>query len=507
MPRNLPFQIEGNDSRLHTQPFFSEILKTYPVHNQNEKIKIIISLHALPTTVRYLIALEEIGDIVAIIPKSSTKNENIMTWLRDEYGEALADNVDRAYLAHPENAVKFIKYKVKLGEKVIILDIGGYFAPALEAFNNDQDIQSRLIGIIEDTENGQQKYEESLQQLNGRNIYPIYSVARSPLKRTEDFNVGKSIVRAADTILRGVASEMSERTSAAVLGLGKVGEGILEELTRMRVKVAAYDINPIRNIITLSRGPSIVHTQQQRNELLSQADIIFCATGNKCLRGNDWYQLKDNVFIASCTSSDDELDATNLQNLTKKSVSDITQYTLPDNKKINLMVDGNGVNFVYGAVVGPYIHAVQGSIIVAMSLMSNVNSRVINELDEKIQKNIANIWMNHFNSSIPQNTINLLNPQQDFAREFNSSETRNNNNNSILKVEGRIEASEGGEVNVPNSVVSLKTGNSTAYNPQALPQYNQTTITSNISAKGQGSKTTVGNSTVAAFVTENTLKH
>lgn len=64
--------------------------------------------------------------------------------------------------------------------KTILLDIGGYFASIAQIPNLP------IECIIEDTENGIQKYENVIDQIE----YPLFSVARNPLKKNEDYLVG-----------------------------------------------------------------------------------------------------------------------------------------------------------------------------------------------------------------------------------------------------------------------------------------------------------------------------
>ncbi len=514
-PKKLPFTVQGNDDRLHTENFFKDITLKYPIDSSKSRVKIIIVLHVLATTVYYLRALEEIGDIVAIIPKGSHKDPIILQWLRDAYPGIFTENISKEYLASSLNAVAFLKSKIKEDEKAVILDIGGYFAPALRELNQDLITRKCLLGIVEDTENGQQKYENALKQLPSviMNYFPIYSSARVTLKRMEDFNVGKSIVNATDTLLRSEVSSMLERMQqTAVLGVGKVGEGILEELGRRRVKnVSVYDTNLERIGIASSRGFDIKHTEEGRKYLLQAADIIFCATGNKAINGNDWFSLKDNVFIASCTSKDDELDLSALKDFTPQKFKHVSVYTLPNGKKINLLAHGDGINFVYGAVIGPYIHSVQASVIAGMRLVINArrddfHSKQIDILDDKTEKEIFEIWLKHYESAKPAPLGALaLNPQTDFKQALEPS--INNNNQTSFKAKTVIDAINGGHTQVKNTATSFEINNAsshTAYNSATLPA--KINLKTTISSTGTGSRVEVNSNKVAQTINEHQHK-
>jgi adenosylhomocysteinase len=114
-------------------------------------------------------------------------------------------------------------------DKFIILDIGGYFADSFADI--DKQFNGNLIGVIEDTENGHQKYVESLQLLNDEEkTKPVYSVARSPLKEPEDYLVGQSIVYSVERILRDNNSLLTNKR-VFVIGYGKIGKSVASSLS------------------------------------------------------------------------------------------------------------------------------------------------------------------------------------------------------------------------------------------------------------------------------------
>lgn len=59
-------------------------------------------------------------------------------------------------------------------------------------------------------------------------------------------------------------------------------------------------------------------------ELLSSADIVFCATGNKALDRSTFQYIKPGAEVALATSADDELDLEGLHNLYNLSKLDET---------------------------------------------------------------------------------------------------------------------------------------------------------------------------------------
>lgn len=125
---------------------------------------------------------------------------------------------------------------------LLIVDIGGYFAKAVPKICAM--VQSgKIIGIVEDTENGHQRYFAALRDHD----VAVWSVARSTLKQTEDYNVGKSLVRAADSIMRkDLMQRLEDYACIGVIGFGKIGSSIAQHLRSLNVaQVCVYDWDPV----------------------------------------------------------------------------------------------------------------------------------------------------------------------------------------------------------------------------------------------------------------------
>lgn len=503
MPNDFPaVSIQGDDDRLHTHDFFQQIVEKYPVKKDGKRLKIITVNHILSTTPYFLSALEKIGDIVSIIPKGSWKDTYVLDRLRSKYSNIIVQ-VTKEYLQQPQNAVSFIREKVNADEYCIILDIGGYFAHALAEFNQQPDIPSRLVGIVEDTENGHQKYEQALAGCPNNKI-PIYSSARIKLKGLEDYNVGKSLVHAAETLLRTNAATIIERFKCiVVLGYGKIGQSMAEHLRQKNVKrLVVYDVNNLQAGMAASQGHEVITQEEERKIVLQDADLIFCGTGNKALKNEDWRLLKDNVFIASCTSKDDELDTTFLeQNARSIATQHATQFTL-FNKTINLLAGGNAVNFVFGAVNGPYVYNVQASIIVGMHAITSQNESSVSnkdkiyEISESAQKEVLDFWLKNFEAKVVADPlVRNIDPTLDMRQKFDEIK-KEPQQAQPLNVKKKIEVTDGAKAkfeSVTTSGIIDQGSSSTAYAPGTLTGY----ISTHIKVSGKDSEATIGPTTTA----------
>ena len=285
--RNTMIQAATSESKLYkrivssddkkAEAFFAAVINDLGISSRQD-VNIIVVNHIVPTLPFFLKGLEYLAKVVAVIPKGSTIDSNVMNVLKDLYN---IKNITREQLKEGENIIELIDPYVKNGSKCVIVDVGGYFASCIDKLKSKEYIRDGILGIVEDTENGHQKYERV--QLDSP--WPITSVARCELKKAEDFNVGKSIFRATDTILREDAHTVIERMQVGVIGFGKIGQSIAFHLQRNYVStVRIFDSNPVAQM----HAASLAFDVAEREQLLRKSDLIFCATGNKALINNDF---------------------------------------------------------------------------------------------------------------------------------------------------------------------------------------------------------------------------
>ncbi len=425
-----PSPVRGNDEKSllldqseklsHVDHFFAHVIASKPKRNVG-KLTFIVINHIVPTLPPFLRALSSIGRVAVVIPKQSHHDEVVFKEIQTKKYTIADTYVTREWLAQENNAINFINRYVSPDEKFMIIDIGGYFAMPLQIIASHESFKSRFLGVVEDTENGHQKYQAAIRKAAAP-ICPLVSVARCELKETEDYNVGKSIVEGAGIILRTDGHTMLERMhTIGVIGFGKIGKSIAEHLRQKHVReVIVYDKDVIRQMKASSLGFKVVN----KDVILQSADMIFGATGTKSLEGFDFFSLRDNVFIASCTSHDDEFDLEMLQSygeLTKFEQATINtdKYYL-HGRRINLLYKGDAVNFVHGAVNGPYIYSVQAGLIVAAIGLINQEIKTTDtyiqhdnvhlpEITKADMQMIAQHWLVNFENFKHESTYHINN--------------------------------------------------------------------------------------------------
>ncbi|WP_343955093.1 adenosylhomocysteinase [Nonomuraea longicatena] len=274
------------------------------------------------------------------------------------------DGLARKVFGDPEQALAYVESRAA-GQRLTLLDVGGYFAPVLEHLHAR--FSGELVGVVEDTENGHQRYIERFTGQGKKPPCPIFSVARSPLKDPEDYLVGQSVVFSTEALVRSRDDILNGRP-ACVIGYGKLGRSIAAMLHAKHVGVTVYDVDPVRRVQALSQG---YRTAATLAEALSGAGIVVCATGNLALREDDFSRVSNGAYIASVTSSDDELELSALNGLYSRTAVEpnVTRYTRTGHY-FYVLADGNAVNFLHGASVGAFILLVQAEIVAALALLA-----------------------------------------------------------------------------------------------------------------------------------------
>jgi adenosylhomocysteinase len=281
----------------------------------------------------------------------------------------------RAYLAESIQSCVGTK-------RVVLIDIGGYFA----SFADASSPSTAAFGIIEDTENGHRRYA-AIPALS----LPVFSVARSSLKISEDLMVGPSVLFSLERILRE-ESEIFQPRTCLVLGFGKVGKGVAVALRSRLARVLVYDSNPIRRIEALGWGFSI----PDRAQALSSANIIIGATGCESVTEDDLNLLNDGTVLVSASSKNVEFPMRILrEKFTTVYRSEAFENFDLCGKSVVALYGGYPINFRDNGVVGPPLALTQAEIILcAIHLLSAEVAPGLHEMQDKERQRVATEWLN-----------------------------------------------------------------------------------------------------------------
>lgn len=363
--------------------FFRDVLSEIEIKGIS---KLIVVSHLNRQIDPFFDALSQKIQIAGIIPKSSVRHFD--HFQKFKYYKHIVRVSKKEIINNPDNFLGIIKSSVGK-DSFAIIDVGGYFSYVYQ--NLSDHFKNQLIGIVEDTENGHQKYEIAIKKTEIKKYIPVVSVARSLLKDPEDSLVGEAIVFSAEAILRNQGKILTGK-NALVIGYGKIGSGISRALQKRSVRVDVHDTDPVRLAIALSQG---MHTEL-REQAISKADLIFCATGNKSLSIKDLEYFKNNSYIFCATSSDDEINDCLRQYFINHLDEEITSPIFHKGKVIYVCNNGDPVNFLHGGVVGGFIRLIQAEMMLGLSYLGKVDKTIIHQIPVSEKKFIAQHWITNF---------------------------------------------------------------------------------------------------------------
>ncbi len=372
-----------NNLPLHKkrQNYFQQIAGLIPVKN----LQLVVLTHLVFDRPELLAALSQIAPISLVIAIPYSLEQHAYNQLATEY-EIITPTLEE--LSDSKYLIEKVLQSINKQKPLIILEIGGYFAHALPSLH--EKLGSNFIGVIEDTETGHRRYE-ALASFP----CPVISVARSPLKRSEDFLIGDACLFSTERLIRKTGY-LIDCKNTLVLGFGKIGIGMAHVLANKHCHVVVYDKDPIKRTTAISEGFFVPN----KTEALQHADMIFGATGYQSIAGEDFAHIKSGTILISCSSKDVEFDLQYLEKHYKREdiFPNYTKYT-KYNQHLYVLANGRPVNFLDGSPLGPVLALVQSEIILAirdMLLLSAKKQYGMFELGLEDRKMLAAMWLEHF---------------------------------------------------------------------------------------------------------------
>lgn len=371
---------------------------------------------------------------VGFIPKQSSQDRNVVDWLtRGGWKVLPLIEID----LRTGHSIPYIEKHLmpRDNSTILILDVGGKFAEG-----NAETLLALLdkykVVIVEDTENGHQKYQEFLRlhkdKLKLIQNLSMWSVARSALKEPEDYWTGRGIVEATETIVR-IAYGLLYDKQASVFGYGKIGRSIAHSLREKRLQVQVVEIRPDRQVMAQCHGFKLA----TEDDVLRRGGFVFFATGSRTgsapLSSDILARFCADAVVAFATSYDDEFsDHADLRwphslqpirgnllqcpgfqsnetpseawwpHLRVKDALRDRIHLLDNVEKENVLVSiingGSPPNFLFEASCGPYILLVQAAIIASLAkgFTNGFGSGSIMQLTFQDESDIWKAWLNTF---------------------------------------------------------------------------------------------------------------
>ncbi len=347
---------------------------------RQQKIAFIVVDHLVHTLPYFIECLSTIGCVAAIIPKSSRTVPSVVKTIKKLYHEILYSNINKETFWDVNKSNEFLESILNKSElkdhHFVLLDHGGYFAPRLKDTLNK--LSERFLGITEHTLNGEMNYQKQLSQDIPSPI-PIYSIARTKLKSSEDAFVAQSIVDAIRTRVFGsvgLRQCLDRLQNIVIIGYGHMGSHVANTLRNDCPETIIYICDSSDTAQTKARAD---HFEiKNKKEIISKADLIITATSTLCMTREDFAILKPQTCVACVTSKDNQFSADALADYQEVPNDDnlaITKYqhTKNKNQSIYLAENGCSVNFPLGSTSHPIMQAVLASVCVQANTISTNN--------------------------------------------------------------------------------------------------------------------------------------
>ena len=199
-------------------------------------------------------------------------------------------------------------------------------------------IASSVRGVSEETTTGVKRLYEMEEA--GTLLFPAINVNDSVTKSKFDnlYGCRESLV---DGIKRATDVMMSGKV-AIVAGFGDVGKGSAASLKHSGARVMITETDPICALQAAMEGYEVV----TMDDMISQADIVVTATGNKDIVTTDHVrEMKDRAILCNIGHFDNEIQVESLRNYKWDEIKpQVHEITLPSKKRIILLAEGRLVN-------------------------------------------------------------------------------------------------------------------------------------------------------------------
>ena len=221
----------------------------------------------------------------------------------------------------------------------MILDDGGDLTNLV--LDNFPELIGGIKGLSEETTTGVHRLYERMK--NGNLPLPAINVNDSVTKSKFDNKYGcresavDAIRRATDVMLAG--------KRVVVAGYGDVGKGTAASFKGAGSIVSITEIDPICALQASMDGYEV----KKMSTLISNADVVITATGNKNIITSDHFlSMKDKTIVCNIGHFDNEIDMEWLNDNyghTKEEIKlQVDKYTLENNKEIIVLAEGRLVN-------------------------------------------------------------------------------------------------------------------------------------------------------------------
>jgi adenosylhomocysteinase len=261
---------------------------------------------------------------------------------QDEIAAALATEGVKVFAWRGETSEEYFWCieQIARSNPDVVIDDGG----DLHVFLHEKtsEVAEKVIGGTEETTTGVVR----LKALEGSGLlkYPVIAVNDSRTKYLFDnrYGTGQStfdgIMRATNILVAGKV--------VVVAGYGWVGRGIAMRARGLGARVIVTEVDPVRALEAVMDGFDVM----PMSKAARVGDLFITATGNvDVIRAEHALAMKDGAILANAGHFNVEISVGEIESIavSKRAIrNNVTEYLLPNGKRIYLLAEGRLVNLV-----------------------------------------------------------------------------------------------------------------------------------------------------------------
>lgn len=319
-------------------PLLNILNKRYAEKKIFDGLNMVVTIHLEAKTAYLAQTLKNCGANVVVTGSNPLSTQ-------DDVAAALADSGITVFATHACSQEEYDLYLSKAldTKPSLIIDDGGDLVNMLHSTRRE--LIPNLIGGSEETTTGVHR----LKALNeaGKLAFPMIAVNDAYCKYLFDnrYGTGQS---SWDGIMRTTNLAVAGKT-VVVAGYGWCGKGVAMRAKGLGANVIVTEIDPIKGIEAVFDGFRVMPMR----EAAKYGDFFVTVTGCKDVITKEHFPfMKDGAVLANAGHFDVEINVKDLEAMTVEPAyevrKNITTYTMPNGKKINLLGEGRLVNLACG---------------------------------------------------------------------------------------------------------------------------------------------------------------
>ena len=319
-------------------PLLNILNERYAEKKIFDGLNMVVTIHLEAKTAYLAQTLKNCGANVVVTGSNPLSTQ-------DDVAAALADSGITVFATHACSQEEYDLYLSKAldTKPSLIIDDGGDLVNMLHSTRRE--LIPNLIGGSEETTTGVHR----LKALNeaGKLAFPMIAVNDAYCKYLFDnrYGTGQS---SWDGIMRTTNLAVAGKT-VVVAGYGWCGKGVAMRAKGLGANVIVTEIDPIKGIEAVFDGFRVMPMR----EAAKYGDFFVTVSGCKDVITKEHFPLmKDGAVLANAGHFDVEINVKDLEAMTVEPAyevrKNITTYTMPNGKKINLLGEGRLVNLACG---------------------------------------------------------------------------------------------------------------------------------------------------------------